>query len=126
MGGFTSYWLQHGTPHSSLTSAHSGAVQLGGTGNLCIGFPAEGDVRRRSHVPIGHAPGLAVFIEIDDPDQIVVAVTGFDKIGDALARGTGPAVAADDDSNQWRIQLQHSGSPSKRRLRPLPQSRSSW
>jgi hypothetical protein len=50
---------------------------------------------------------LAGLVHIDDPDKIVVAMTGFDQICDTLTDRTFPTWAANHNTNQWGIQLQH-------------------
>jgi hypothetical protein len=71
------------------------------------------DIPGRAHESVGHAPGLPVFVEIDDPDDVIVMMSGFDKVCDTFAGRAGPARAADDDSSQRGVQLKHAKGISK-------------
>src|SRR6185437_14039744 len=69
--------------------------------------PAIGDVSRRANVAIGHAPGFAIFIHVDDPDQIIIPMAWFDEIGYAFSRWPDPSRAAHDDAHKRGIKLKH-------------------
>ena len=76
-------------------------------------LPPVRDIPRRPHKAIGNAPRLAILIEVDDPDDVIIAVPRFQQIGNAFAGRSFPAGPADDDANEWRIQLKHIGPQSK-------------
>ena len=50
------------------------------------------------HLSVGNAPRVAVFIQVDNPKNVVVAMPWFNKIGNAFPGGPGPVGSADDDT----------------------------
>ncbi len=81
------------------------AIRCHRAGFESLGGSSIGDVIGGADKPIGNAPGLAGFIHVDDPDDIVVTMSGFDEIGDTFAGGTAPVWAAHDNSSKRWIQL---------------------
>jgi hypothetical protein len=65
------------------------------------------DVRWGPYKSVGNAPGLSVLIQVNDPDDIVIAVSGFDEIGHTFANRASPAGSAHNYTNKGWIELQH-------------------
>lgn len=74
---------------------------------IVIGFASGGDICRGADEPVGNAPGLPIFIEIDNPNEIIIEMSGLDEIGHALSGRPRPAGAANNYANEWWIELQH-------------------
>jgi hypothetical protein len=70
-----------------------------------IRFASIGDVRRGSHKSVWNAPGLSVLIQVNDPDDIVIAVSRFDEIGDTFAGRARPVGPAHNYTNKGWIEL---------------------
>ena len=60
-----------------------------------------------THISIGDTPCLAIFIQIDDPDEIVVTVARLNHVGHAFSSWTAPSGATNNYANQRRVKLKH-------------------
>jgi len=83
------------------------SVGIGADRFRSFGLSAISDVPGRPDISIGHAPGLPIFIQVDNPDDVVVTMSRFHEIRDTFSGRAVPAWPSDDHTHQWRIQLQH-------------------
>ena len=82
----------------------TGVIRVCGTtcfGRRCRFRPTSVcDVPWSPHKSIGYTPSLTVLIQIDDPNDVIVAVARFDQIRNPFACWTLPPATANNDSNK--------------------------
>lgn len=65
------------------------------------------DVGRSANIPVWHAPGLSVDVQINNPDDVVIAMPGFKQIGYPFPDRPAPPRTTHNNPNERRIELKH-------------------